>query len=619
MSNSLSLSAVIAVIIVIVSGYVISYSVGIDTVADILFTGMLDFVYATHGVLSLIPTDSIDDTYVGLELYQVTDIATFKSGGNTYAVVVSDVGNSVQILDITYPYDITAAGSITDTDDLVLDGANRIAIFNSSGNTYAAVASEGDDGVQILDITDPYDITAAGNIVDSDDLVLLFSTDITIFESGGNTYAAVIGNLENGVQILDITDPYRITAAGNITDTESLTLNTPRRIQTFKSDINTYAAVTASTDSGVQILDITDPYRITAAGSIDYTDTPSLSEATGLSTFKLGTHTYAAVSSTSTDRFFSILNITDPSDITLEDKIGDDEGGADLKLDVVLDIAIFNSSGNTYAAVVARDDDGVQILNITNPSNVTAAGSISDADGADLELDGAHGITTFESGDRTYAAVAATADDGVQILDVTGPFGPEDIIPAADNIRDQADTVLSIANGIATFESDGNTYAAVTSSLEDGVQVLDITDPYDITLADSITDDGNMTVLRGAQGITTFKLGANTYAAVAAPVDNGVQILDVTDPYDIIPADSIVDVNDTINDPLTLIGATSITTFESGVNTYVVAGSPDEHGFQILDVTNPQISTMLAVCMMMMALLVMYLTSPHSSQVARHT
>ena len=583
MSNSLSSSAVIAVIVVIVSGYVISYSVGIDTVADILFTGMLDSVYATHGVLSLIPTDSIDDTYVGLELYQVTDIATFKSGGNTYAVVVSDVGNSVQILDITYPYDITAAGSITDTDDLVLDGANRIAIFNSSGNTYAAVvASEGDSGVQILDITDPYDITAAGNIVDSDDLVLLFSTDITIFESGGNTYAAVIGNGKNGVQILDITDPYRITAAGNITDTESLTLSNPRRIQTFKSDINTYAAVTASADSGVQILDITDPYRITAAGSINYTDTPSLSEAIGLSTFKLGTHTYAAVSSTSTNRFFSILNITNPSDITLEDKIGDDEGGADLKLDVVLDIAIFNSSGNTYAAVVARDDDGVQILNVTNPSNITPAGSIDDADGADLELDGAHGITTFESGDRTYAAVAATADDGVQILDITDSFGPEDIIPAADNIRDQADTVLSIANGIATFESDGNTYAAVTSSLEDGVQVLDITDPYRITLTDSITDDGNMTVLRGAHGITTFKPGANTYAAVAARVDDGVQILDVTDPYDIAATGSIVD-----NDSRTLSGPNSIATFESGGNTYVVAGSPTEKGFELLDVTNP--------------------------------
>ena len=249
MSNSLLSSAVIAVIIVIVSGYVISYSVGMDTVADILFTGILDAVYATHGVLSLTPTDSIDDTYVGLDLAEASDIAIFNSSGHTYAVVGALVDDSVQILDITNPYRITAAGSITDNDDLVLARPTGIAIFNSRGNTYAAVASENDHGVQILDITDPYDITAADNIVDNDDLVLFFSADITTFESGGNTYAAVIGNGKNGVQILDITDPYRITAAGKIIDDDddSLTLSNPLKISTFESGINTYVVVTAFT------------------------------------------------------------------------------------------------------------------------------------------------------------------------------------------------------------------------------------------------------------------------------------------------------------------------------------------------------------------------------------
>ena len=583
MSNSLLSSAVIAVIIVIVSGYVISYSVGIDTVADIVFTGMLDSVYATHGVLSLIPTDSIDDTYVGLDLDGAASVIIFESDGNTYAAVTSYADDSVQILDITDPYDITAAGSITDTDDLVLDGANRIAIFNSHDNTYAAVSSESDSGVQILDITDPYDITAAGNIVDNDDLVLRLSADIAIFESDDNTYAAVPSFTDNGVQILDITDPYRITPAGSITDDDNTDLLRVAQIDTFELGVKTYAAVTSGSFATVQILDITYPYDITAKGSINSTNA-NLSGVQDITTFESGIHTYAAVTSHSSDDYFSILNVTDPSNITKVRDIIDD---GDLKLGSPREIAIFNSRGNTYAVVTAQGDDGVQILNITDPSTITAAGSIDDADGADLKLDGANGIAIFESGDRTYAAVAAEVDNGVQILDITDSFGPEDIIPAADNIGDQADTVLSIANGIATFESDGNTYAAVTSSLEDGVQVLDITDPYDITLADSITDDGNMTALRGAHGITTFKSGANTYAAVAAPVDNGVQILDVTDPYNITPADSIVDVNDTINDPLTLIGATSITMFESGVNTYVVAGSPDEHGFQILDVTNP--------------------------------
>ena len=45
------------------------------------------------------------------------------------------------------------------------------------------------------------------------------------FESGGHTYAAVVGLGDHGVQILNITNPYDITAASSITDTDSLLLN----------------------------------------------------------------------------------------------------------------------------------------------------------------------------------------------------------------------------------------------------------------------------------------------------------------------------------------------------------------------------------------------------------
>ena len=38
----------------------------------------------------------------------------------------------------------------------------------------------------------------------------------------------------------------------------------------------------------------------------------------------------------------------------------------------------------TYAAVAAYLDDGVQILNVTNPSNITAAGRITDGDTLEL-------------------------------------------------------------------------------------------------------------------------------------------------------------------------------------------------------------------------------------------
>ena len=279
MSNSLLSSAVIAVIIITVSGYVISSSVDTDTVADIIFTGILDVAYATHGVLSLNATGSIDYLdATGLKLIGAWDITTFKSGTGTYAAVAASDDDGVQILNITDPSNITAAGKITDdgtnTDDLELNGARGIATFKSGANTYAAVVANADDGVQILNITDPTNITAAGKITDdgtnADNLELNGAYDIATFKSGTGTYAAVAANADDGVQILNITDPSNITAAGSITDTTGntgLELDGARGITTFKSGTDTYAAVAAYSDDGVQILNITDPSNITAAGS----------------------------------------------------------------------------------------------------------------------------------------------------------------------------------------------------------------------------------------------------------------------------------------------------------------------------------------------------------------
>ena len=406
-----------------------------DTFVDMLFTGMLDIAYAMHAVLSLTAVDNI--TYdISLELNGPHDIATFESGGHTYAVVAAQIDDGVQILNVTYPSNITAVGNTKNTPNLELFGATSITTFESGGHTYAAVAAYGDDGVQILNVTDLSNITVADSItgdgINTDSLELNGARDITTFESGGHTYAAVAAQIDDGVQILNVTDPSNITAAGSITDdgtnTDDLELNGAYGITTFKSGGHTYAAVAAYDDDGVQILNVTDPSRITAAGSITddgtNTDDLELNGARGITTFESGGHIYVAVAAFEDDGI-QILNVTYPYNITAAGSI---TNAGVLELNGAYGITTFNASGHIYAAVAADIDDGVQILNVTDPSRITAAGSITD-DGTntdDLELNGARGITTFESGDHTYAAVAAFEDDGVQILriDITEPDPP---------------------------------------------------------------------------------------------------------------------------------------------------------------------------------------------------
>ena len=526
--------AVIAVIVVIVSGYTISYNVGMDEVVDILFTGMMDVAYAAHVTLGLTAADSISDGDGGIKLEAARGIAIFKSDGHLYAAVTAFDDDLVQILNITNPANITAVSSIADdgtnTDDLELNGAAGIAIFKSDDHIYAAVTATLDDGVQILNITNPANVTAAGSITDdgTDDFELDGAAGIAIFKSDGHTYAAVAAYTDNGVQILNITNPANVTAAGKITDRGSRILDGAQGITIFKSDGNTYAAVAVQFEKGVQILNITNPASITAAGNIPNSFSVELDGAWGITTFESGGHTYAAVTGYNDDGV-QILNITKPNSITAVDNIRDTPS---LELNGPRGITTFNVGGHPYVAVAAgdRNGDGVQILDVSNPLNVTAVVSISNSNS--LELDNALGITTFRSGGYTYIAVAAYEDNGVQIIKIDGT--DSDDITALDNTPP---VLLLTGSSSVTIEVDD-------SYSDDGADCND-------------TVDGNITpTLTGT--VNTAQVGTYTltYSCVdaagnqATPVSRTVTVEDTTSPVLLLTGSSSVtiEVDDSYSD-----------------------------------------------------------------------
>ena len=495
LSNSLLSSAVIAVIVVIVSGYVVSYSVDIDTVADIIFAGMLNAAYATQGALNLTPAGNINYTSGSQDLESSTEIVIFESGTGTYAAILAgEEEDVVRILDVTNPYNITAAGIITNNATLVLGDSVGIAIFNSGNHTYAAVAANKDHGVQILNVTNPYNITAAGSITNSTSPILVDLLDITTFKSDGRTYAAVL-SADFDVQILDVTYPPNIAVAGN--KTTSL-LRGGQAITTFESGDDIYA-VAANIQNSVQILKVTDPSDIAVAGNIT---TFTLSGVQDITTFKSGNHTYAAVTSVSSVSNLSILNVTDPYDITAAGSIEDDD---DLKFKNPFGVAIFKLGSKIYAAVTGSDDDGVQMLDVTDPSRITPAGSIDKLTYPDLKLDRAWGITTFESGNHTYAAVTADTDHGVQIIKIA---------------KVDPDPPVIKLNGTASV-----TIEAYDEYMDEGATCSDVVDEEDITLTSVSTVDitrvGNYTVTYSCM---------DTSGNNAVPVSRTVMVKDTTPP-----------------------------------------------------------------------------------------
>ena len=134
-------------------------------------------------------------------------------------------------------------------------------------------------------------------------------------------------------------------------------------------------------------------------------------------------------------------------------------------------------------------------------------------------------MDTFTIGSSTYAIVAAFRDDGIQIIDVSNPAN----IVAVDALTDGASLQLDGAKGVDTFTIGANTYAIIASVDDNGVQIIDVSDPTNIVAKDHLTDGTSLT-LAGARGVKTFTIGSSTYAIVAAVNDNGVQIIDVSDP-----------------------------------------------------------------------------------------
>ena len=300
----------------------------------------------------------------------------------------------------------------------------------------------------------------------------------------------------------------------------------------YSTDQNTWTTFTKASISDIRAADAeTD-------GANSFTELEGVRE---VKTFTVpgDTNTYA-IAVSPTDDGVQILNITDPAAITATDAETDGSNSfTELKGAIAVDV--YSISGKTYAIVAAQSDDGVQIIDISDPTDIVAKDAQDDGDAGGFDrLDGPRDVKVFTvSGDtNTYAIVTSFAEHAVQILNITDPTA----ITATDSEVDGANsfTELEDAFGVDVFTIGSSTYAIVTGFVDDGVQIIDISDPTDIVAKDAQDDGdaGGFDELNGAQGVDVFTLDSNTYAAVASKADSGVQILNINDPTAITATDA---------------------------------------------------------------------------------
>ena len=339
---------------------------------------------------------------------------------------------------------------------------------------------------------------------------------ITTITINGSIYALVASSESQNTQIIDITDPYNPVNTSSFDHFQAF-VPTENSLATAVIDGSTYALIGLEHHEDIIITNITDPHNPSNATMYSLNDLKK--EFRSITTVTINGSVYLLTVSWSPTSI-TIANITDPYNATFASSLTPNTKYPALYGATSITTATIENS--TYALVTTRyDDGGVQIINIDDPYNPTNASHVFNSDRYPV-LGGARGIITATIDGSTYALVASRTHNGLQIINITDPYNPTNVSSITNGT---SYPTLGGADSVTTATIGGSTYALVGAFDDDGVQIINITDPYNPTNASSITDSAEYPKLNGPLSITSTTIGRSAYALVASYLDNGVQII----------------------------------------------------------------------------------------------
>ena len=249
-------------------------------------------------------------------------------------------------------------------------------------------------------------------------------------------------------------------------------------------------------------------------------------------------------------------------DVTPIAQVNDD---SDTLLEGAMDIAIATIDDSTYAVVSSNVEHGIQIIDISDPTSPTAVGSLDDGTDGDGEacddegdkcLEGAKGVAIYTiSSGSTYAVVAAQKDNGIEIIDISEPSNPTSVSRVVDTGTEKCtveneerclDGVkhLTIAEVADIGATSGTHYLITVAHDDDGVGIIDISDPENPTYVASLTHtdpscSGGDCELNGPSYVAPIStIGSSTYVLVASEIDDGIQIFRLCENCEVIATTS---------------------------------------------------------------------------------
>ena len=325
---------------------------------------------------------------------------------------------------------------------------------------------------------------------------------------------------------------FLVSPTANVSDSADYPyLGDSYRVTTVKIGDSTYALIAAHLDYGFTILNITTPEFPTLVFNVtgDNGINANIRGPTGISTIQIQNSIYAVITSLLQSRV-TILDITNPA-LPVVKSITTPDDNANIHSPFAVSTVDIDDSA--YAIVASRTNSKIAIFNITNPMNLTQVSVLEH--GADYTLEGVTITIPIKMDNSTYILTAARDNNSVGIIDISDPKIPKQVALFEDDLN----LGLHSAHSIETISINGRTYALVASPGEDAMQILDVTHPLLPFPVSTVRHGTEYPALLAPHDVTAIKVEDSTYALLSAVNADSVQIIDITNPESPRPASNI--------------------------------------------------------------------------------
>ncbi len=237
-------------------------------------------------------------------------------------------------------------------------------------------------------------------------------------------------------------------------------------------------------------------------------------------------------------------------------------------LDGALKVEVVTINGRLYAAVIgAQGSDGLQMLDITDPANVAVSGNSGQQMHTGQTWSEASGVDIIEFDNKVYAVVTDRYRDSLTMIDITDPSSPNIV---GGVVHNQRGAVLNGVRDVSTLTINNVPYAVTASS--SGPVRLQIIDLSNATHPVGIASYNAGTLV---DADTAF-IGGKPYAVTSDWSSGRVDIVELTNPASPTLAGTMTSSTNNIQ---------SVDIFTAGSTVYVAVGG--ENGIQVIDITNP--------------------------------